>query len=60
MVLNGEKGLECEVHVDGIRLEHVLEFKYVMCFGRIRYRWGRMQQGCGELEEGCRCHEVPI
>ena len=28
MVLNGEEGLECEVHVDGIRLEHVSEFKY--------------------------------
>ena len=26
MVLNGEEGLECEVHVDGICLEHVLEF----------------------------------
>ena len=27
MVLNGEEGLECEVHVDGISLEHVLVFK---------------------------------
>ena len=26
MVMNGEQGLECEVHVDGIRLEHVSEF----------------------------------
>ena len=31
MVLNGEEGLECEVHVDGIRLEHVSEFKYLEC-----------------------------
>ena len=23
--------LECEVHVDGIRLEHVSEFKYLVC-----------------------------
>ena len=23
MILNGEEGLECQVHVDGIRLEHV-------------------------------------
>ena len=30
MVLNGEEGLECEVHVGGIRLEHVSEFKYVL------------------------------
>ena len=29
MVLNGEEGLECEVHVDGIHLEHILEFKYL-------------------------------
>ena len=26
MVLSGEEGLECEVHVDGIRLEHVKIF----------------------------------
>ena len=43
MVLNGEEGLECEVYVYGIRLEHVSEFKYFGCFGRMRYRWSRMQ-----------------
>ena len=31
MVLNGKEGLECEVYVDGIRLEHVSEFKYFIC-----------------------------
>ena len=31
MILNGEEGLECEVHVLGIRLEHVSEFKYLGC-----------------------------
>ena len=31
IVLNGEEGLECEVQVDGIRLEHVSEFKYFGC-----------------------------
>ena len=31
MVLNGEEGIECEVHVDGIHLEHVSEFKYLEC-----------------------------
>ena len=31
MVLNGEEGLVCEFHVDGIRLEHVSEFKYLEC-----------------------------
>ena len=29
--LCGEKGLECEVCVDGIRLEYVSEFKYLRC-----------------------------
>ena len=31
VVLNGEYGLECEVHVEGIPLEHVSEFKYLGC-----------------------------
>ena len=31
MVLNGGEGLECEVHVDGIRLEHVSKFKSLGC-----------------------------
>ena len=29
MVLGGEEGLECDVCLDGIRLEHVSEFKYL-------------------------------
>ena len=31
IVLNGEEGLECEIHIDGVRLEHVSEFKYLGC-----------------------------
>ena len=31
MVMNGEEGLECEVHVDGVLLEHVSEFKFLGC-----------------------------
>ena len=31
MVLNGEEGLECEVYIDGICLEHISEFKYLVC-----------------------------
>ena len=31
MVQNGEEGLECEVHVDGVRLDHASEFKYLRC-----------------------------
>ena len=38
MLLGGEKGLECEICVDVIHLEHVSEFKYLGYFGRIRYR----------------------
>ena len=29
MVIGGEEGLECEVYGDGMRLEHVPEFKYL-------------------------------
>ena len=29
MVLGGEEGLEWEVCVDGMRLDHVSEFKYL-------------------------------
>ena len=28
IMLSGEGGLECEVHMDGMRLEHTSEFKY--------------------------------
>ena len=38
MVLDGEEGLECEVHVEGIRLEHVSEFKY------LRWVWTKQVQ----------------
>ena len=29
MVLNGQVGLECEVYIDRIHLEHALEFNYL-------------------------------
>ena len=31
MMLNGEEGLRCEIHVDGIHLQHFLEFIYLGC-----------------------------
>ena len=31
MALNGEEGLEFEVYLDKIYLEHVSEFKYLGC-----------------------------
>ena len=30
-MLEGEEGLECEIDIDRIRLEHVSEFKYLGC-----------------------------
>ena len=38
MLSDGEEGLECEVCASWMRLEGVWEFKYLGCFGRIRYR----------------------
>ena len=38
MVLGGEEGLECEVCVDGMWLEHISEFKYLGC---VLYESGR-------------------
>ena len=39
MVLGREEGLECEVYIDRIRLEQVLELKYMGCvLEKIRYR----------------------
>ena len=31
MVMNGEEGLECEIHIDNDRLEHVSKYKYLEC-----------------------------
>ena len=31
IVLNGEEGLKCNIHINGICLEHVSEFKYLGC-----------------------------
>ena len=31
MLLNGKEGLECEFHVDSIRLDPVSKFKYLEC-----------------------------
>ena len=52
MVLNGEEGLKYEVNIDGVHLEHLLEFKYLgICFGLIGYR---VSLEGGECEEGYR------
>ena len=50
MVLNEEDGLECEVHVDGIHLEHVSEFKYLRCL----YESGRDGTECSKMKSGRR------
>ena len=52
MVLNGEEGLECEVLVDGIRLEHVSENK---CLGCVLDESGRDGAECSrEMASGRR------
>ena len=59
VVLNGEEGLECEGHVDGICLEYVFEFKYLE---RVLDESGTDGVECsrkdGERKESCRCHQV--
>ena len=32
IVLNGNEGLECEAHMDEMRLEHVSQLKYLAIF----------------------------
>ena len=56
MVLNGEEGLECEVHVNCIHLEHVSDFNYLGCV--------LDEKGTDEAEAigrccVCRCYQVP-
>ena len=53
MVLNGEKGMECEVSMDGMRLEHMSEFKY------LDYVLNESGTDSGEREINCRCDQVP-
>ena len=61
MVLNVEEGLEYEIHVNGIRLEHVSEFKYFGCFVDESGKDGAEcnRKVVSEREEGCRCYQVP-
>ena len=56
MVMNREEGLECEVHIDGIHLEHISEFKYLGC---VLNESGTDGAEGGKWQEGCRCHQVP-
>ena len=52
MVLNGEEGLKCEVHVDGVRLEYVWEFKYLGCvLGESGTDWAEYSRKVTTLEE---------
>ena len=39
MLMNGEEVFECEFHVNGICLDHVSEFIYLVC---VLDEWGRM------------------
>ena len=51
--VNADKCMRSKIRVDGARLEQVSEFKYLGCFGWIRYRLfkvGRLRAG-GKLQE---------
>ena len=50
-MLNGEEGLECEVYVDKIRLEHAMEFKCLEC---VFDELGTYFPKVGEYESGSR------
>ena len=51
MVMNGEEGLDREVHLDGVHLEHVSEFKYLGCVldeadsEWVEYSWCKREVG---------------
>ena len=56
MVLNREVGLDGEVYVGWIPLEHFSEFKYLIC---VLDESGTVGGECSKKasrEEGCRCH----
>ena len=60
MGLNGEERLECEVHVEGICLEHFSQFKYFGCIldesGTDEAEYIRKVASGRKWEEGGRCH----
>ena len=56
MIMNGEEGLECEVHVDGVLLERVSEFKYL---GRVFGEADTDGVECSRKVASGRCHWVP-
>ena len=56
MILNREEGLECEIHVGGMQLEHVSEFKYLRCVLDESSTDETVSQEGSEWEEGWRCY----
>ena len=57
MALSGQKGLECELCVDGIHLEHVSEFKYLGC---ALDKSGIDEAGCRGKFSGRRVTDVTV
>ena len=53
MMLNEEEGLECEIHADGMQLEHVSEFKYL---GSILDESGTYEAECRKKATSGRCY----
>ena len=56
MMLNGEEELGSEVHIDGICLEHVSEFKYLGCILDESHTDEAECSRSGYWEESGRCH----
>ena len=54
MVLNREKGLECEVCIDGICLKYVSEFKYFGVFWTNQVQMGQNAAGWRRVGGGLR------
>ena len=54
MVLNGKEGLECEVRVEGMQLEHVSEFSDMWCVSDESGADNVVSKEGFEGEEGCR------
>ena len=53
MVLGGEEGLECDVSVDRIRLEYVLELIYLGC---VSDESGTDEAECNRMGETEKCY----
>ena len=53
--------MECEVHIDGIHLEHVSEFRYLgWVLDKSRYRWGKIYESVSVIGSLVNARELQI